>query len=168
MLQVKTTWGKHPVIMLTQISIMSWLLILVVAYLSVWVYTDTFIDTLSQGWSFWLPVLFRDEDFCAQWLSQEKGFCSLQVVLRVCPGGGGLDEIDTCISHCHVKSDIDVVRPTSVDQVIHASLKMCGIFWITKQLWIKTILSVVQLARLCQCSPAGRSFPGKEGYCGEI
>ena len=35
---------------------------------------------------------------------------------------GGLDEIDTCISHCHVKSDIDVVRPTSVDQVIHASL----------------------------------------------
>ena len=36
--------------------------------------------------------------------------------------GGGLEEIDTCISHRHVKSDI--VRPTSVDQVIHASLKM--------------------------------------------
>ena len=52
--------------------------------------------------------------------------------------GEGLDEIDTCISHRHVKSDI--VRPTSVDQVSHASLKMCRIFRITKQLWIKTIL----------------------------
>ena len=40
----------------------------------------------------------------------------------------GLDEIDTCISHRHVKSDIDVVRPTSVDQVIHASFKMCRSF----------------------------------------
>ena len=80
--------------------------------------------------------------------------------------GAGVDEIDTCICHRHVKSDI--ARPTSVDQVIHASLKMCRIFSITKQLWIKTILSVVQLVRLCQCSPAGRSFPGKEGYCGEI
>ena len=29
-------------------------------------YTDTFVDTLSQGWGFSLPVLFRDEDFCAQ------------------------------------------------------------------------------------------------------
>ena len=76
-------------------------------------------------------------------------------------GGGGLDEIDTYICHRHVKSDI--ARPTSVDQVIHASLKMCGIFSITnaKQLWIKTILSVVQLIRLCQCSPAGSSFPGR-------
>ena len=45
-------------------------------------------------------------------------------------GGGGLDEIDTCISHRHVKSDM--ARPTSVDQVIHASLKMCSIFSITK------------------------------------
>ena len=62
-------------------------------------------------------------------------------------GGGGLDETDTCISHRQVKSDI---------------------FRITKQLSIKTILSVVQLVRLCQCSPAGRSFPGKERYCGEI
>ena len=43
-------------------------------------------------------------------------------------GGEGLDEIDTCISHRYLKSDIDVVRPTSVDQVIHASLKMCRIF----------------------------------------
>ena len=85
---------------------------------------------------------------------------------RVCPGGRGLDEIGTCICHRHVKSDI--ARPTSVDQVIHASLKMCRIFLITKQLWIKPILSVVQLVGLCQCSPAGRSFPGKEGYCGEI
>ena len=87
---------------------------------------------------------------------------------RVCPrgGGGGLDEINTCISHRHVKSDI--AKPTSVDQVIHASLKMCRIFLITKQLWIKTILSVVQLVRLCQFSPAGRPFPGKERYCGEI
>ena len=86
---------------------------------------------------------------------------------RVCPGGGGwVDEIDTCISHRHVKSDM--ARPTSVDQVIHASLKMCRSFSVTKQLWIKMILSVVQLVRICQCSPAGRSFPGKERYCGEI
>ena len=28
-------------------------------------------------------------------------------------GGEGLDEIDTCMSHRHIKSDI--VRPTSVD-----------------------------------------------------
>ena len=35
-------------------------------------------------------------------------------------GGGRLDEIDTCICHRHVKSDI--ARPTSVDQVNHASL----------------------------------------------
>ena len=79
---------------------------------------------------------------------------------RVCRGGGGgvgLDETDTCISHRHEKSDM--ARPTSVDQVIHASLKMCSIFSITK---------VVILVRLCQCSPAGRSFPGKERYCGEI
>ena len=32
MLLIKTTWGKHPVIMLTQISIICWLLILVIAY----------------------------------------------------------------------------------------------------------------------------------------
>ena len=79
-------------------------------------------------------------------------------------GGGGLDEIDTCISHRHVKSDI--ARPTSVDQVIHASLKCAAFFQL--QRWIKTILSFVQLVRLCQCSPAGRSFPGKERYCSEI
>ena len=61
---------------------------------------------------------------------------------KSCPGfvrGGGLYEIDTCISHRHVKSDI--VRPTSVDQIIHASLKMCRSFLIAKQLWIKTILN---------------------------
>ena len=70
-----------------------------------------------------------------------------------------MDEIDTCVSHRHVKPDL--ARPTSVDQVIHpCKFKMCGICSITKQLWIKTILSVVQLVRLCQCSPAGRSFPG--------
>ena len=133
---------------------------------SIRVYTDTFIDTLSQGWGFWLPVLFRGEDFCAQWLSREKGFAAFKSCPGFVRGGGALDEIDTCISHCHVKSDM--ARPTSVDQVIRVSLKMCSIFSITKQLWIKTILSVVQLIRLCQCSPAGRSFPGKERYCGEI
>ena len=41
-------------------------------------------------------------------------------LFKSCPGfvrgGGGLDEIDTCISHLHVKSDI--ARPTSIDQVI--------------------------------------------------
>ena len=57
-------------------------------------------------------------------------------------GGGRLDEIDTCVCHCYVKSDI--ARPTSVHQVNHASLKMCRTFSITKakQPWIKTILSV--------------------------
>ena len=48
-------------------------------------------------------------------------------------------------------------------QVIHASLKCVEFFSITKQLWNKTILSVVQLVRLCQRSPAGTSFPGKKG-----
>ena len=82
--------------------------------------------------------------------------------------GEGFDEIDTCISHRHVKSDM--ARHMSVDQVIHASLKMCSTFQLqrSKQLWIKTILSVVRLVRLCQCSPVGRSFPGKERYCCEI
>ena len=41
-------------------------------------------------------------------------------------GGGRYYEIDTCISHRHVKSDI--VRSTSVDQGIHVSLKLCRIF----------------------------------------
>ena len=45
-------------------------------------------------------------------------------------GGGRLDEIDTCVCHRYVKSDI--ARPTSVDQVNHASLKMCRTFSITK------------------------------------
>ena len=48
---------------------------------------------------------------------------------KSCPGfvrRGGLDEIDTCISHRHVKSDM--ARPTSVDQVIHASLKCVAFF----------------------------------------
>ena len=57
---------------------------------------------------------------------------------KSCPGfvgggGGGegeLDEIDTCVCHRYVKSDI--AKPTSVDQVNHASLKMCGTFSITK------------------------------------
>ena len=35
-------------------------------------------------------------------------------------GGGRLDETDTCICHRQVKSDI--ARPTSGDQVNHASL----------------------------------------------
>ena len=45
---------------------------------------------------------------------------------------------------------------------------MPEIFSITNLLWIKTTLSVSQLARLCQCSPAGRSFLEKERYCGKI
>ena len=68
---------------------------------------------------------------------------------KSCPGfvgggGGRLDEIDTRACQRYVKSDI--ARPTSVDQVNHASLKMCRTFSITKAkqlcLWIKTILSV--------------------------
>ena len=39
---------------------------------------------------------------------------------------GELDEIDTCINHRFVKSDM--ARPTSVDQVIHASLKCVEFF----------------------------------------
>ena len=41
-------------------------------------------------------------------------------------GGGGLDENDTCMSHRHGKSDM--ARPTSVDQVIHASLNCAKFF----------------------------------------
>ena len=70
-----------------------------------------------------------------------------------------MDEIDTYISHRHVKSDM--ARPTSVDQAIHASLKCEEFFSITKLLWIKTILSVVELVRLCQCSLVGTVFSRK-------
>ena len=63
---------------------------------------------------------------------------------KSCPGfvGGRLDEIDTCVCHRYVKSDI--ARSMPVDQVNHTSLKMCRTFSITKakQLWIKMILSV--------------------------
>ena len=66
---------------------------------------------------------------------------------KSCPGflgGGRFDEIDTCVCHRYVKSDI--ARSTSVDQVNHSSLKTCRTFSITKakqlNLWIKTILSV--------------------------
>ena len=40
--------------------------------------------------------------------------------------GGGGGEIDTCISHRHVKSDM--ARPTSVDQVMRSSLKCVEFF----------------------------------------
>ena len=44
---------------------------------------------------------------------------------KSCPGfvagGGRLDEIDTCVCHRYVKSDI--ARPTSVDQVDHSHRK---------------------------------------------
>ena len=47
---------------------------------------------------------------------------------KSCPGfvgggGGGMDEIDTCITHWHFHVKSDMARPKSVDQVIHASLK---------------------------------------------
>ena len=53
-------------------------------------------------------------------------FAPFKSCTGVCPGGGGLDETDTCVSHRHVKSDM--ARPTSVDQVIHASLKCAELF----------------------------------------
>ena len=56
-----------------------------------------------------------------------RRFCSLQVVPRGLSGGrGGLDEIDTCMSHRHVRSDM--AGPTSFEQVIHASLKCLKFF----------------------------------------
>ena len=55
----------------------------------------------------------------------EEGFLlSSSRAPGVCPGG--LDEIDTCMSHCHGKSDM--ARPTSIDQVIHANLKCVKFF----------------------------------------
>ena len=88
---------------------------------SVRVYTDTFIDTLSQGWAF-------DSLFCSDVRIFVHNDCPGRRVFAPSSraqglsggGGGGLDEIDTCTSHRHVKSDM--ARPTSVDQVIHASL----------------------------------------------
>ena len=47
-------------------------------------------------------------------------------VAGVCPGRGGMDEIDNCMSHRHGKSDM--ARSTSVDQVIHTSLKCVDFF----------------------------------------
>ena len=44
---------------------------------------------------------------------------------RSARGGMVTGQIDTCIKS-------DMARPTSVDQVIHASLKMCSVFSITK------------------------------------
>ena len=56
-----------------------------------------------------------------------RAFAPFKSCPGVCPGGGGwVDEIDTCISHRHVKSDM--ARPKSVDQVIHASLKCVEFF----------------------------------------
>ena len=69
-------------------------------------------------------------------MSREKGLCSLQVVSHRFVRGGG-DEIDTCMSHPHGKSDM--ARPTSYP----CKSKMCGNFSITKQLSIKMILSVL-------------------------
>ena len=102
------------------------------------------------------------EDLRLSWRElHEKGKIALGIVLpkisELSPwpggGGGGLDEIDTCISKpssCKVGH-----RPTSVDQVQSMQVfKKCGILWITKQLSIKMISSVVQLVRLCQGSPA--------------
>ena len=42
------------------------------------------------------------------------------------PHGGELNEIDSCISHRHGKSNM--AGPTSVNQVIHASLKYVDFF----------------------------------------
>ena len=78
-------------------------------------------------WQTWVVLAIGIVSTC------EETTCEiLRLGLKRCSVFGNIyvprDEIDTCISHRHVKSDIDVVRPTSVDQVIHASLKMCRIF----------------------------------------
>ena len=54
------------------------------------------------------------------WRKVFAPFKSCPGFVGVLEGGERLDEIDTCICHRHVKSDI--ARPTSVDQVNHASL----------------------------------------------
>ena len=58
---------------------------------------------------------------------EKRGFAPFKSSPRVCRGGGGGGgKIDTCTSHRHRKSDM--ARPTSVDQVIHASLKCVEFF----------------------------------------
>ena len=102
------------------------------------VYTDTIIDTLSQGWGFWPPVNFVPRwGFLCTMIIPGEMFLLPSSRAQCLLGGGGegeggkLDEIDTCICHRHVKSDI--ARPMSVDQVNHASLQMCRTFSITKE-----------------------------------
>ena len=128
---------------------------------SVGVYTDTFIDTLSQGWGFWLPLNFvsRWGFLCSRIIPGERFLLPSSRAQGFLGGGGGggFDEIDTYVCHRYVKSDI--ARSTSVDQVNHSSLKMCRTFSITKakqlNLWIKTILSVTiswnRSRRIKQC-----------------
>ena len=54
------------------------------------------------------------------WRKVFAPFKSCRGLLGCWGRGGRLDEIDTCICHRQVKSDM--ARPTSVDQVNHASL----------------------------------------------
>ena len=84
---------------------------------------------MSQGWGFQTLCFVPRGGFLYTVIFLGEGFLlPSSCVPGVCPGGrgGGLDEIDTCISHRHGKSDM--ARPTSVDQVIHASLKCAEFF----------------------------------------
>ena len=54
-------------------------------------------------------------------VSREEFLLPSSRVPRACPRRGGVDEIDTCMSHRHGKSDM--AWPTSVEQVTHTSLK---------------------------------------------
>ena len=80
-----------------------------------------------------------------------------------CPGRG-LDEIDTCMSHRQRKSDM--ARPTSVDQVIHASLKCVEFFQLQSSNGSKPFLSV--LVRLCASVHRQVGLLGKDRYCCKI
>ena len=93
------------------------------------VFVDTIIGTLcSKGRAF-------DSLFCPEERVFVHNDCPRRRVFapfKSCPRGlsGGLDEIDTCISHRHGKSDM--ARPS-----YPCKSKMCRIFLITKQLRIK-------------------------------
>ena len=87
---------------------------------------------MSQGWGF--DSLFCPEGrvFVHNDCPERRAFAPFKSRPRGFSRGGGrggggkLDETDTCISHCHGKSDM--ARPTSVDQVIHVSLKCVEFF----------------------------------------
>ena len=61
---------------------------------------------MSQGWGFDSLFWRGGEDFCTQCFVPGEGFLLPSSRAQGFVGGRGLDEIDTCMSRRHVKSDM--------------------------------------------------------------